>query len=728
MWQKATSGDEVEKTSNDPETWVGEGENNFHPIKLHWSLHPERNQDWRDEQTETMGKKKAARECFDGDTKIYTDEGFVPIRNVEVGDRVLTHEGRFRKVIRTFNRKAETLGFNTSLNKKKSRVTLDHPVLDLDTNWNEFGDFSEGDKLSHFPSNVSNPKWEFNSMFNVSDVDYEGRHSILEGDDKVWLSDKHKTKINSHIEVDYDFGYLVGLYLADGYKKKNNRRIVFTHDKNDEWSDEVKKIVEDEFGVSNFQTRKNVGRGRHLSVCNKLLSLVIDKFVRTGTGEDKGLSDLSYEIGSEDYFEGVLDGVMKGDGCLTNTANKTLSSTSSHIVDDVIFIASVLGYPLVSRKFREVKTEEIEGKEVDCKSTQHVASFLDTKRQSCSRITEVVGGGFRDKNDRGHTYGNGDYSVCRINEIEDSERTKVFNLEVEEDHTYVTEHFVAHNCDCDFSTSGDTVIDQKIIKWYENKAVEDPIQKQRSGKGDVWIWEPVQSETVYMMASDVARGDASDYSTFQIYKARNMEQVAEYKGKIPPSDFGDLLVTYGTMYNNSLLVIERDSYGWAAMQKVIDRQYPNLLYTSNDLKLVEIDKDVAHASDKNLKPGIDTNTNTRGLIISRLQEFMRNKWLRCKSQRFIDELHTFIWKNKGTRQKPEHMEGYNDDLVIAAAFACWVRDKALKYRAELMQRSKQSVSNIKGNKLAYSPRGSGGQDPYTQQVGDGTEDLRWLLD
>lgn len=728
MWQKAISGDDVKKTNSDPEVWAGEGENNFHPIKLHWSLHPERGQEWRDEQTETMGEKKAARECFGGDTKIYTDEGLVPIRDIEVGDRVLTHKGRFREVLRTFEKEDETLTFNTSLNKKKSHVTPDHPVLDLDEEWNPFESFGEGDKLSHFPSNVTNPRWEFISTFDVSDVDYSRRYSILEGEDKAWLSDKHKTKIESNIEIDYGFGYLVGLYLADGYKKKNNRRITFTHHKDDEWPDEIKEIIKDKFGISSFQSRKNAGKGRHLSVCNKLLSLVVDKFVKTGTGEEKGLSSFSYEMGSEDYFEGVLDGIMKGDGCLTNTTNKTLTNISPHVVDDVIFISSILGYPLVSRKFRLVKTEKIEGREVDCNSTQHVASFLDTKHESCNRITEAVGDGFRNENGRGHTYGNGEYSVCRVNEVEDGGQTTVYNLEVEEDHTYVTEHFVAHNCDCDFSTSGDTVIDQEIIKWYERNAVKDPMETQRSGKGDVWIWEPVQSDVVYLMASDVARGDAKDYSTFQIYKARSMEQVAEYKGKIPPSDFGDLLHTYGTMYNSALLIIERDSYGWAAMQRVIDRQYPNLLYTSNDLKLVEIDRDMASASDKNLKPGIDTNTNTRGLIISRLQEFMRNRWLRCKSQRFIDELHTFIWKNKGTRQKPEHMEGYNDDLVLAAAFACWVRDKALKYRAELMQRSKKSVSNIKGRKLAYSPRGSGGQDPYTQEVGGESQDLRWLLD
>lgn len=52
--------------------WVGaeEGSNPFNPIKLHWSLHPERRQDWRDEQDNLLGHKKAAQECVGYDEMI----------------------------------------------------------------------------------------------------------------------------------------------------------------------------------------------------------------------------------------------------------------------------------------------------------------------------------------------------------------------------------------------------------------------------------------------------------------------------------------------------------------------------------------------------------------------------------------------------------------------------------------------------------------------------------
>ena len=35
----------------------------FNNINLHWTLHPEYDQDWRDEQTKLLGPQKAAQEC-----------------------------------------------------------------------------------------------------------------------------------------------------------------------------------------------------------------------------------------------------------------------------------------------------------------------------------------------------------------------------------------------------------------------------------------------------------------------------------------------------------------------------------------------------------------------------------------------------------------------------------------------------------------------------------------
>jgi len=52
----------------------------FNPIKLHWSLHPERDQEWRDKQDELLGPKFAAQEC-----DCLWGDAFVTIRDIVTG-------------------------------------------------------------------------------------------------------------------------------------------------------------------------------------------------------------------------------------------------------------------------------------------------------------------------------------------------------------------------------------------------------------------------------------------------------------------------------------------------------------------------------------------------------------------------------------------------------------------------------------------------------------------
>lgn len=58
LWQQAEDGSHDDKLTA------------FNPIRLKWDLHPERDQTWRDQQTLTLGARKAGQECVAGETKI----------------------------------------------------------------------------------------------------------------------------------------------------------------------------------------------------------------------------------------------------------------------------------------------------------------------------------------------------------------------------------------------------------------------------------------------------------------------------------------------------------------------------------------------------------------------------------------------------------------------------------------------------------------------------------
>ena len=285
----------------------------------------------------------------------------------------------------------------------------------------------------------------------------------------------------------------------------------------------------------------------------------------------------------------------------------------------------------------------------------------------------------------------------------------------------------AQECDCDFVSSGETVIEPETLMFYKETYIQEPIEKG-GFDGNLWKWEHADYSKSYMVVADVARGDGADYSTCHVIDIVNATQVAEYKGKVDTKDFGNFLVALSTEYNDALLVIENANIGWATIQQVIDRDYKNLFYMSKDLKYIDTENQMTNkyrAEDRGLVAGFSTTSKTRPLIISKLTDYFREKSIIIRSNRLIDELFTFIYMNG----RAEAMKGYNDDLVMAFSIGLWVRDTALRLRQEGIDLTKSAVGGITSN--TYNGIYGGGNtmddNPWKMRVGDGFEDLsQWL--
>ena len=282
----------------------------------------------------------------------------------------------------------------------------------------------------------------------------------------------------------------------------------------------------------------------------------------------------------------------------------------------------------------------------------------------------------------------------------------------------------AQECDCDFITSGRGVIDGLLLENLKESSVREPIEK-RGIDSNYWIWQPPNYTKNYVVSADVSRGDGTDYSAFHIIDVESLEQVAEYKGKISTQDFGNMLVNVASEYNNALLVVENNNIGWAAIQQVIDREYPNLFYTSKDLQYVDVQHQMTNkyrVQERNMVPGFSTTQKTRPLIVAKLEEMFREESVMVHSQRLIDELFVFIYNGN----RAEALKGYNDDLVMSFAIALWVRDTALRLRAEGIELSKQAIQGIGQNPGVYTSEVQK-NDSWEMDVKGEKEDLTWLI-
>lgn len=283
----------------------------------------------------------------------------------------------------------------------------------------------------------------------------------------------------------------------------------------------------------------------------------------------------------------------------------------------------------------------------------------------------------------------------------------------------------AQECDCDFSTSGNTVIDPVILGEIMKSTVKDPLY-MRGFDNNIWIWQQPDYSRDYIITADVARGDGSDYSAFHIIDVESMEQVAEYKGQVSTKDFGNMLVSIATEYNDALLVVENANVGWATIDQIITRGYKNLYYSYKD-SVFDSDAfltrgyDIVNKSD--MVAGFTMSHKVRPLAISKMDLYIREKACIIRSKRLIDELLVFIWRN----DKAQAQQGYNDDLVLSYAQGMWVRDTAMKLRQAGIEINKMAVNNIRST---MTPRSSTPftTNPWKVETKNGNqEDITWLL-
>ena len=234
---------------------------------------------------------------------------------------------------------------------------------------------------------------------------------------------------------------------------------------------------------------------------------------------------------------------------------------------------------------------------------------------------------------------------------------------------------IAQELQCNFNTSGETVIHPDDIEWLQS-TIKDP--EYRTGfDRNFWIWKKYDPQNTYFLVADVARGDGADNSTFHVLDSGTMEVCAEYQGKPSLDQYARILYEAAREFGDCLLVVENVGVGISVLEKLIDMEYPNLYYSVKSTH--EFVEQYQAETMTNSVPGFTTSTRTRPIIVAKLEEFIRNK-----------EITTFIWY-KG---KPQAMRGYNDDLIMALAIACWVRDTALQANQRELKYKEAMLNSI----------------------------------
>lgn len=710
------------------------GNNDFHVIKLSWDVHPERDQEWYETTKKNMSETKFAQEylCLRGDTKIITKDGYKLIENIQIGDEVLTHNGRFKKVIKTFEREInenETYFVNSPLSiTYPIQITENHPILTAEkiknqklglsknirnfikndiyqSSWKSLQEIDLKRKVRNYEHAIF-PKFKIENNSNNEIIDLnELCHDIVYNKTEENVSYyKQKNSTKRFIKKDYDLGKLLGLFLAEGSYQNNKLSFAFHRDEN-----ELISFVQDFFKKYNIDfsiEKRTYSKCTLVETYNKFIFKIFKKFINGKYCWEKHLNE-DFVNWNKKFIKGIIDGLWLGDGLHEPKEKNILSLTSEKLVYQTrLLMSSFNCITRISQKQLKNKNNKI----------QYVLELNNVFNKKIDECTE-----------HGLEYNLGSRAILsndfwwakpKIEKVNSDKLIKVYNIEVEEDNSYCPLGLVVHNCD--FALSGDTVVSPTVINKLR-QAIKAP--KYTKGPGNnLWIWKEYDYSSTYILTADTARGDGADFSAFHVLNSNTMECVAEFKGKVKIDIFADLVIETGFAYGLCLVVPENNSIGNSLIEKLIEKEYPSLFYSEKSTYTYVNQFEAEHRDD--VIPGIYVNMKTRPWFITKWEEYMRKEIYITYSSRFVSELENFVYHNG----KPQARKGKNDDLIICSALACWVRDTALSTNLKEIEYKKQFLLSFKKEKRIFDSSLKESAPIYKFKGTDGKyHDFSWII-
>jgi hypothetical protein len=269
---------------------------------------------------------------------------------------------------------------------------------------------------------------------------------------------------------------------------------------------------------------------------------------------------------------------------------------------------------------------------------------------------------------------------------------------------------IAQELDVSFIGSGGNVIAEEHIEFQNKNNVMEP-KFTLGSENEIWIWEEPQEGHQYIMGVDVSRGDGEDASTIVVIDFTTMEEVMEYQGKIQPDLLAQIVEEYGEIYKAYTVVDVTGGMGVSTVLKLLEFDYKRLHYDNANGKILSArQRELTHFNKDNKIPGFHA-TNVRLPMISNLEYKIRTNGVKIRSSRLTSEMKTFVYKNG----RPDHMEGYHDDLLMSLGMALWVVEHSFKNLERLEKQNKAMLNSWLGGS-SNSQTTTNVKDPVTGSV------------
>ena len=367
--------------------------------------------------------------CFTGDTLVLTDDGYKRIDEINIGDKVLTHTNQYKKVTNVFNQGVKDIINVKGMAVHNIKTTDNHKFLTRERHriWNN--DKRSYDRLFHEPQWVEAKDLTKDHYLGLS-INQNSELPSWDGYTNSWgtgYGDRtYHTNFISPLLENNDFWWLMGRYVADGWHRKHGGIVIAVPDvKLEEFENRVNGLFD--YNIAKERTANKV----HIPI--KELSLFTEQFGYYAHSKKISAEVLNLPV---ELLKSFIEGYFSGDGSYSET-NKLYKCTTTS--EELIYgigqcIAKVYHRPYSIYKDNRPDTCVIEGRTVNQRDTYSLTSKLSVGKQDKAFYED------------GHIW-------FPFNGLEGDSKETVYDIEVEDDHSFTVFNTIVHNCQ-DISVAG----------------------------------------------------------------------------------------------------------------------------------------------------------------------------------------------------------------------------------------------------------------------------------
>lgn len=359
-------------------------------------------------------------ECFPAGTLILAERGLVPIEDIVEGDRVLTHRGHWRPVIRTMSKLAPATVIISGQGHPGLEVTPAHPfyVRQQTRRWNNA-------RRAYDTQVLTDPEWRVAST--LDDGTFRWGTPVAMDELSVPPVPGRGMSLDNR-----DFWWLVGRWLGDGtvrLRDDQGGEITICAGKHEVDGLKVRLSVwqPDHTGralVDELRWRCREIRTAVLFECGHqgLAEWLVTHFGRLAHGKTLPAWALTLR---QPLRAALLDGYLSADGSFTQ--RKTMASTvSKRLAVGIRLLAESLGFRAGLYRYKQ-HADTIEGRKVTVRD-QWVVAWENNSSQRAAIFDGRHAWSLVKRVSEGHT------------------AAQVYNLQVDDDESYVADGIVVHNC------------------------------------------------------------------------------------------------------------------------------------------------------------------------------------------------------------------------------------------------------------------------------------------